>query len=226
MKYLVSLILLLTSLNFYSQKVKFGVVGGGNFSTLSGDFEDVIPNERRIGYHLGLFCDFMITNKIGLTPQIIYSSQGFKSPYSESDFPSIDFVNGNPVIGETTIGFEGLYNLNYVNIPIEFKYPIGNNLVIFIGPQIGYLLNAKAIGIISIDGEEEEENSSIDFDTNLDYGASIGLIYKPDNQIFISLKYYQGISNVNSEEDLISGGDESIGMRNSVIQLSLGYVIF
>ncbi|MBT8281553.1 MAG: PorT family protein [Muriicola sp.] len=226
MKYLIAVVFTLCSLNLYTQNAKLGISIGGNYSKLLGDFEEIIPSERRVGLQIGLYRDFKLTENIIVSPQLIYSSQGLRSPYSESVFPIIDFVNGNPVEGTVTIGNEGAYILNYLNLPIQFKYLIKDDLGFILGPQFGYLLNAKFKGTTTTDGESEEENSKIDFDNKVDFGGVIGFSYFLQEKFLLELKYYQGFSNVNKDEDIIIGGDEPVKMLNSVLQFSIGYRLF
>lgn len=104
------------------------------------------------------------------------------------------------------------------------KYFLNDDFSLIVGPQLGVLLNAKFKGTSTVDGVTEDSDSKVDSDSKLDYGGLIGFFYRPAEMLFIELKYYQGFSNTNRNEEFIN--DDELGMRNSVFQLSLGYYLF
>jgi len=107
-------ILGLTHVN--AQEVKFGVKGGLNFSTLTGD--DTGNTDLVTSFHFGVVSEISLSEKFSFQPELLYSGQGF----------SIDNT---------------VYEMNYLNLPLMGKYYLTKGLSLEAGPQIGFLLSAK-----------------------------------------------------------------------------------
>lgn len=116
----VLLVTVLTALGFVNanaQKIKFGVKGGFNVSTISGDNSK--DYDYVTSYNLGVMSEIKLTEKFSFQPELMYSRQGFTA------------VNNDVVA------------LNYLNIPLMGKYYVTKGLSVEAGPQIGFLLSAK-----------------------------------------------------------------------------------
>ena len=87
------------------------------------------------------------------------------------------------------------------------KYFVTNDISIEAGPQIGFLMSAKA------DGTDVKE-----FSNSTDFGLNFGGSYYLDENMFLTARYGFGLSEV--EKDLATGEK---GSTNSVIQLSFCY---
>ncbi|RZJ66034.1 MAG: PorT family protein [Flavobacterium sp.] len=171
------------------KKVRFGVKGGLNVATQKIEELGSIDQESKIGFHVGGVVEFAFTENLSLQPEVVYSKQGTTL---EDAGEKIDF------------------HVDYVNVPIVFKY---NNLGVKgfgvgIGPQVGFLVNAKAEG-----GGEEEDIKDIYKST--DFAAVLNLEYEFDFGLFIQTRYNFGFTDIN---DL---GDNKI--QNRVFQVSAGY---
>ncbi|MBT8210736.1 MAG: PorT family protein, partial [Eudoraea sp.] len=102
---------------------KFGVRGGANFATITGDDTDNL--DSRIGLFLGGTAEFeVVADKFAIQPELLYSMQG--SEYSDSDG-----------------GFDGRFKLDYLNVPVMAKVYVADGFFLEAGPQIGFLLSAK-----------------------------------------------------------------------------------
>ena len=95
-----------------AQDPKYGVKGGLNMSSNSGDGLKSITS-----FHLGGFAQFKMNDKFAIQPELLYSAQGAKSDF-------------------------GTLNLNYINIPVMAKYNVADAFSIEAGPQIGFLMSA------------------------------------------------------------------------------------
>ncbi|OBQ57275.1 PorT family protein [Tamlana sp. s12] len=113
---LVTAIILLGVANLNAQDIQFGVKGGLNFATISGDHTENI--DMVTAFNIGGMVEIPVSEKLSVQPEIIFSGTGF----------SID--------DNTTA-------LNYLNIPLIAKYYIIKGLSLEAGPQIGFLLSAK-----------------------------------------------------------------------------------
>lgn len=102
--------------NVNAQEIKFGVKGGLNFSTVSGDNTENI--DYVTSYHFGVVSEIPLSEKFSFQPEVLYSRQGYSF--------------NNDVVA-----------LNYLNIPLMAKYYVTKGLSVEAGPQIGFLLSAK-----------------------------------------------------------------------------------
>lgn len=92
--------------------------------------------------------------------------------------------------------------LDYINLPILGKYYVLDGLSAEAGPVIGFLM--------STNGEKEDYNS-------LDVAFGIGASYKLTENIFFSLRYNKGITNINNTDIT------TVTNQNNVLQISAGY---
>jgi opacity protein-like surface antigen len=189
-----------------AQEPKFGLKGGLNLATLNGDVEDA---KSLLGVHFGAFVEFKISDKFSFQPELLYSMQGAKSEYSE-DFEG-DFYSEKLTL-----------NLGYLNIPLMAKYFASEKFYVEAGPQIGFLLSAKADGSYteSFGGETftetvNGENVKEDFQS-LDFGLNFGLGYEFTGNLFLGARYNLGLSNVFKDSDEFKA-------TNGVFQISVGY---
>jgi opacity protein-like surface antigen len=121
-----------------AQGVKFGAKVALNVATLTGDVEDA---SSLVGFQVGGFAEFKISEKFAVQPELMYSTQGASSD-----------SNGD-------------LKLNYINIPVMAKYYVAKSFSLEAGPQIGFLLSAKD------NGEDAKDFvSSTDFSANFGAG--------------------------------------------------------
>ncbi len=196
-----------------AQDKNFGLIGGLNYANVFGDLKDNFNTERRLSFHLGVYSEFELSKNFSLSPRIIYSSQGY----------NLDLELRQTIDSPITI-FEIANRLNYLNIPILFKYYVDSRISLNFGPQLGFLLNTASVNKnpTSFSIDSQSLNSSGDF--KIDYGAKIGLTYLVNNNINIEIGYFQGFSNISRGEIASVVNNES--NNNSVFQLSVGYSLF
>jgi len=179
-------------------QTSFGVKAGVNLANGAGDVEEA---DTKLGLHIGGFAEFMFTEKFAFQPELLYSMQGYK--YEED----IEVGDGSSVNVEDKI------KLDYINIPLIFKYYVTEGLAIEAGPQVGFLVSAKE----ELEGGGESEEFDIDEAYNsLDYGVNFGLSYSLDMGVMFGARYYYGIADIDDTSD-------DFDEKNSVIQLSVGY---
>ena len=162
-----------------AQETKFGVKGGLNLSNLTNSD----GSKSQVAFNIGGFAEIKLNEKFAIQPELLYSGQGAK--YQDV----------------------GNFSMNYINVPVMAKYFITEVFDIEAGPQVGFLMSAKA------DGNDVKE-----FVKSTDFGANFGAGYDVTKNIGLNLRYCLGLSGVDKE---ISAGDKS--SKNSVIQLSVGY---
>ena len=175
-----TLAILLTT-GAYAQNVKWGAKTGLNiaFETNSDDGS----TNGRPGLHIGVFSDINLGRKLSLQPELVYSMQGSK--------------------------YEGYTDkLDYINLPIMLKiYVLKRELSIDVGPQFGYMVNAK----FKHDGTTVDIADAIDnkFDVALGLGVSYTLLEKFD----FGFRCNVGTIEIVTDSDLF----------NMVFQFGVGY---
>jgi len=165
-----------------NRSTRFGIKGGLNSAYLSNDQD---AKDARVGMYLGGFLEFAISNKVDIQPEIVYSMQG-------------------------GMGSDITLKLDYMNIPLIFKFYVNRarTFSIDVGPQLGYMISAKATsGGSTI-------NLSDYFDLNkIDGAICLGVSYKFNPNFLINFRTNVGVTKA------INGYDDA----NTVVQLGVGY---
>lgn len=126
--------------------IKFGIKGGVNFATLTGDTEDV---KSRTAFHFGAVVEIPVSDMFSVQPELLYSGQGAKDDSSDDEL-----------------------KLDYLNIPVMAKFYVAEGFSLEVGPQVGFLLSAKE----EFDGESEDIKDfvkEIDFGVNFGVGYAM-----------------------------------------------------
>lgn len=175
-------------------QIKFGVKAGANFANVNGD--NVGSTSTLVGFNGGVFVGLGLADHLSLQPELVYSMQGFKQDDN---------------------GTTATQSLNYLNIPVLLKYRFPMGLFIETGPQIGFLMSAKA----------KESGVSIDDKSGLkstDFSWAIGAgFHIPTTQLAVDVRYNFGLANI--VDDSNSGGSSS-SVKNGVFQVGLMYTLF
>ncbi len=96
----------------------------------------------------------------------------------------------------------GDFNLDYVSVPVLAKiYIMSDKLSLDVGPQFSFLVE---------EAREAYENESFDF------AVAGGLSLHLTKSIFVQARYTAGLTEASREAEV----------KNSVVQLSVGYMIF
>jgi hypothetical protein len=182
--------------------IKFGVKAGINLANLTSN-EDL---SMRIGFHVGGFMQYKLSEKFALQPELLFSTQGAK-------------YQGSGALSGYVISVESNYKLAYLNLPVMAKYYVSNKFSFEAGPQIGFLLSAKNEFDYSgtLLGEPISDSGEIDIKddfNSFDFGINFGAGYDFNDKISLGLRYNLGLSDVSDYYYLD---------KNSLIQLSLGY---
>ncbi len=193
-----SLLLLIAAISFsftQAQSVNFGAKAGLNLADASGS--DVSGTSMRVSFHLGALAQISLTDMLSVQPEVVYSDQGAKV--------SVDNGSGGTV--------SGTYKLGYINVPVLLKYTTSSGFFAQTGPQIGFLLSAKASGGgASVDVKNDFKST--------DFSWVFGVGYLTSMNIGIDGRYNLGLSNV--ENTGTTGGTGTI--KNSVIQIGVFYL--
>lgn len=116
-KFLVLAILVVLGItNVNAQKANFGVKGGLNFATVSGDNIEGVSTVS--AFNFGLMSEIPIFEKFSFQPELMFSGQGYS-------------------VGDDLVA------LNYINVPLVGKYYLTKGLSVEAGPQLGFLISDK-----------------------------------------------------------------------------------
>lgn len=134
------LILLLTiSFAGFSQQFNFGVKFGGNSTSLTSSNVPGYGSTSKLKLHVGGMAHYQIYKGIGLQIEALYSAKGDDFYYDKAT----TFI-------ESTVHVE--QKLNYLNIPVMFKYTLGN-------PKNGFHVDAGVSFNTLLSGKYKSELS-------------------------------------------------------------------
>ena len=192
MKRAIVLVFSVIALSSAKAQIQFGVKAGVNLANLT--LSDVPTNEESLktntDFNAGLLAYIPIANSLVFQPEVVYSGQGSKV----SD-PS----------GSGTLSY------SYINVPLLIKYAHSSGLFIETGPQVGFLMSAKA----KSDGVSVDVKSSAQ---STDFSWAFGVGYKiPEVNLGLDVRYNLGLTNVNKD-------DTDGKIKNSVFQIGLFYL--
>lgn len=175
-----------------AQETKFGAKVALNIASLTGDVDN--PSSL-VGFQIGGFAEFKISEKFAIQPELMYSAQGGKESYNQEGFE-----------------VEGTTKLGYINIPIMAKYYVAKSFSLEAGPQIGFLMSAKAEmkaagESLSVDVKDEVES--------VDFGLNFGAGYDFTENLSAGLRYNLGLAN--------AAKADNTDVKNSVFSISVGY---
>ncbi|MFK5983511.1 MAG: porin family protein [Flavobacteriaceae bacterium] len=162
--------MLITSITF-AQGIDVGIKAGANFANLT----DSDNGSTRTGFVAGAFVTLKFSDKIALQGDVLYSQQG-----AEFDI--------------------GKFNLDYVNVPVVFKYYLVKRLNIQAGPQFGVLI---------------DDNDIFDYES-YDVSGVVGLGLDLPLGIRVTGRYNFGLSEIFPN---INGSS----VKNSVFSLTAGF---
>jgi len=202
----------------HAQKARFGIKGGLNVSTLTGNIENAEP---KIGAHVGGLVEIKIVNKFAIQPELLFSLQGAKNDYVRT-------MGNNRYVNEEKL------NLAYLNVPVMAKFYVIPSLSLEAGPQLGILLDAERKFTQSQSNGNNASSSSRSYDIKdnlrtLDAGFNLGASYYFTDNMFVQARYSFGLSSIDErdynydENGDFEDYDYDNGIHNGVFQVSFGY---
>jgi hypothetical protein len=171
MKKLFIIIVCAISFTTANAQVQFGIKGGVNVSTTTGDNAEYFSNA--IGAYFGGQARFQIDPKFSIQPEAILSFEGAK-------------FNVNGVTGKTSA--------TYARIPVLGQYHAGSGFTLQSGPELGLLMGA------SLKVSKGGSTSIKDAMKSTDFAWVFGASYMPaKSKVGMNLRYNLGLSNINSD---------------------------
>ena len=170
-----------------AQHINVGIKGGLNLYNINND--NGTKYDTKAGIHLGLLGHIHLAKQLALQPELVYSAQGAK--YS---------------VGSV----ETKYKLGYINVPVLVQYMFDNGFRLQAGPQVGFLVSAKAdVNGNSVDIKDDLET--------VDFALGLGAGYvNPGSGFGVDARYNLGLSNIND--------NSSVKSTNRGFQLGVFYL--
>ncbi|HLA55509.1 MAG TPA: porin family protein [Flavobacterium sp.] len=163
--------------NTASKSISFGVKGGVNFATITGD--DFDSPDMRTSFHVGALVEMPLADIFSLQLEAMYSGQGFKSDIEGSDGDKVE------------------YQLDYVNVPVLAKLYVTKGLSFEVGPQFSFKVNEE----VDSDPNNDPGDTDVDVAEDFDFGVAGGLTFQTDMGLFASGRYIYGMSDVVEDTD-------------------------
>lgn len=190
-----------TNAQSVSKDITFGLRAGLNMTTLAGSTESGLD----LGFTAGVGAKYNISDNSSFSAELLYTSGGM------STSKTIDSTSTKVKVYDKT-------HLHYLAIPIVYQYYFKDILGLEIGPQIGFCLGGKDKNRIGNESWISSKLTTSDYNV-FDCGLVAG-IYTNDitqeNDFFISLRAYFGLTNVMKNEG---------NNKNICIQFGVGYFI-
>lgn len=149
----------------------------GGLNLASINTDDLTDTSSRTGYHIGLVAQFSLLDMFAIQPEVMYSAQGWDD-----------------------------LDIDYLNVPILFKYKVAKVLSFEAGPQFGIAVN---------DGLSDVERAFLGDIKDLDISGAVGAGVE-FGKFFGQLRYNFGFTEI----------FEGIDAKNGNFQVSVGYYIF
>ena len=168
------------------------------------------------GVHFGLSNNIRINDRWYFVPEFLPLS------HKGAIKPNLSF-SGEPVLDSLAIDDISMTAaLNYIDIPLLFRYKISKKINLEFGPQISFLTSAKNrynAELSNGDAFEYLTDRKVDY-KNINYGFQIAMGYvisKADQSVMMEvyLRYNEGLSNISKIENQ--------NIHNRVLQLSVSF---
>ena len=108
--------------------------------------------DSKVGMYAGLLANFELNDTFSLRPELLYSQEGASNAH-----------------------------IDYLRLPLMFKYSRNQEFNLLAGPNFGYMLNKSA---------------QLDNVNAFDVGLSIGVLYRISQAFFVETRYYSGVVNI------------------------------
>lgn len=180
-----------------------GLKAGLNRSVLAGQINP--QTFFKTGFSGGIMMRVRASRRFAVQPELLYAQLGAGG--------SLSPASKNP-------DYE--VRLNYLTVPLLFKFYFGDRAYLQAGPQVGFLLSGRRMGInpTTPDQDVTSEYGGTDFAVTSGVGVDLacGLV--------LGARLAYGFTNINT------GGDEARfrdqaglgGLHNRNIELSVGYL--
>lgn len=178
--------------------IRLGVKAGANFSNIiKDDGNNNFETDYLTGYHAGVTLDIKLLENLALTPELLYSTKGYKLTSNFGEFTQ---------------------RTHFIELPILASIRLGGGLNVVAGPQVSFLLqtdNKFENGFSTVQQQIVEDESSR-FKNSL-VGGVIGFRYDFNSQFGINGRYA-----IDFQKNNENGSTTTPEYKNQVFQVGLG----
>ena len=201
MRFLILFLLIIASSNFSFSQTSLGLKAGLNYGTFNFPIEyiTVADNNYRPGFYVGENSNIRLNEKFFFLFELMYSEKGTE--------------------GEPGKAFHEKLIMHYANMPILFNYILNKRINLYLGPDIGILLDAN---IETPTGTVDANEYLQTFDLGLAMGFSIDLI----KGLYLDARYVEGLTRLHEGLFRKEEADHDKSGRNRSVQVGFGYRIF
>lgn len=179
--------------------IRFGIKGGVNLpNIIKDDGNNDFKTKVNTGFNAGVTLDINLIKGLAFTPELLYSTKGYKAETVFGDFTQTTHFIDIPILASINIGGSGL------------------NLVA--GPQVSFLLSTKNKFENGLGSAEQEiiEDKSDRFKKSL-VGGLIGFRYDINEKFDIHGRYALDFQKNNED-----GSRETPEFKNQVFSVGVG----
>jgi hypothetical protein len=173
-----------------NEKFHIGLTAGVNVTDLSG----IDDTKAKAGLALGLLGEWKLSDRLYLQPELLpfyYAGAKNMPPGGLEDIPELE---------DEVADKERQTNLKYFEIPILFKYALGNGRWhLGAGPQVGFLTSAQDVYDGVLTNEITIKADRKDMLESTDAGVTFVLEYKTGDNPFamgVTARYYLGLTDL------------------------------
>ncbi|RZK59143.1 MAG: PorT family protein [Pedobacter sp.] len=178
--------------------IRFGVKAGANYSNIiKDDGNNDFKTDYLVGYHAGVTLDIKLLENLAFTPELLYSTKGYKLTSTFGEFTQ---------------------RTSFIDLPILASIRVGGGLNLVAGPQVSFLLSTdnKFENGFGTAQQTLVEDESDRFKKSL-VGGVIGFRYDINSQFGINGRYALDFQKNNE-----NGSTTTPEFKNQVFQLGLG----
>jgi hypothetical protein len=159
-----------------------------------------INYQYRSGLQIGVFGEENLSEKVTLSPQLLYTQKG-----------------GNVQTTISGIEFVGYTQINYIDLPVLFGFKLQPKLTFLVGPQASFLMSQKTL--ITATGAGSNTNTETEGLRRVLLGGNLGLAYNLTKHVSINANYIFDFNNVADGKSTPDTGE-----RNSGFVFTVGYL--
>ena len=171
----------------FAQNVEGGIKGGVNFSTVSGDFGIGVSKTNRISGVGGAFGTFLLTDRVGVQIEALYSMEGSKA-----------------TVATLGTNVESTVQIDYIRIPLLLRLGarpgVQRSGYFLVGPALGFIAAAKQTFPGRADQDLKDQLKSSEFAVVVGAGMTF-------SHYLFEIRYTAGLTDINNQSS--SGTNKS-----------------
>jgi hypothetical protein len=196
-----------------SEKVKFGLDGGLNYSDLITKSSDSTEDYR--GFNLGFYFDIQLKKN---SNWYLHTGLLLKSPMGADGLPTYSL--NNPELDSTYKNGSIHRQLKYVNVPLLMRYKFNNHLFVEAGPMVGVMTKATDVFYETVNEDKDLSYKKNIYDdcNHFDVGGMAGVGYHlmKGNGMNLGMRYYAGFTNILKDGSLEAQKNNSLYLYVSI----------